>query len=357
VEGEEHPRDADEPQRWHPRTILALAKATVVDARDDRLVGLGAEVAFFFVLSLPPTLLAVFASVGFIAERLEVTERLRTQLFDIAGRFLSQDSARAVEPVIDTFLDQGRPGVAVFGTLLALWSASRATKVFMQAVNIAYDLEETRSGLRRRLSAIGITLVGILGAVAVLPLLVAGPRLGAWFGRPLGLSDAFAAAWRVLYWPSVALLGIAMLATFYHLAASWHTPWRRDLPGAILSALLWLAGAAGLRIYVTLSIQGNSTYGALGTPIAILLWFYVTALALLLGAELNAEIEKLWPTGAFARAREHSERLREQRDLTRSRQARETVRRVASRYRSLRRRPTVTGTDVAHESSDESKEG
>jgi membrane protein len=141
-----------------------------------------------------------------------------------------------------------------------------------------------------------MTTLGILGAVAVIPLVVAGPRLGAAIGRPLGLGEAFATLWRVGYWPGVGLLGFAVLTTFYHFAPSWRTPWRREVPGAVAALLVWLAGGAALRLYAIISIQGASAYRGLAAPIVLLLWIYITALAVLVGAELNAEIERAYPT-------------------------------------------------------------
>lgn len=284
---------------WHPASLFELVKRTVKDAKEDRVIGLGAEVAFFSILSFPPTMLAVFGSLGFLADWIgpERTQAIRDQILDLAGTLLSEGSLATFRGTIDNFIQEGRAGIAIFGVILALWSASRATKVFIEAVNIAYDIEETRSGIKRRLVALGITALGILSVLIILPLMVLGPRLGEIVGGPLGLSDLFAAAWRVLYWPTVGVIGIGLLATFYHFAPSWSTPWRRDMPGAVLAAVLWVAGAGGLRLYITISIAGDtSTYGSLATPIALLLWLYLTALALLLGAELNAEIERMWPT-------------------------------------------------------------
>lgn len=282
---------------WHPRSWPTLAKATTLDSRDDRVLGLGAEVAFFSLLSLPPTLLAVFGTVGYVAQALgpQAAADIRDRLLDGVSPFLTGRAQEGLGSLLDRFLEEGQAGVASVGVVLALWSASRATKVFMEAVHIAYDTTESRTGLRRRAVAFGITLLGIFGAVVVIPLIVAGPRVGRAIGRPVGLESALATAWRIAYWPGVGLLGIALLASFYHFALSARTPWLRDLPGAVLAAGLWFAGAAGLRLYVSMTIENNTTYGSLAAPIAILLWLYVTALALLVGAELNAEIEKLWP--------------------------------------------------------------
>lgn len=298
----EEPAREETPRGW--RAAWALAVRTGKDAHEDRVIGLGAEVAFFSLLSLPPTLLAIFASVGFIAERIgaDATERIRDSILGVASTFLQPGSVEGLSGLIDTFLEGGSAGVAIFGLLLALWSASRATNVFIRAVNIAYDLPETRSAVKRRLVAFAMTILGILGAVGVLPLLVAGPRLVQWVGGPLGIGEFLATLWRYLYWPTVGVLGIALLATFYHFSPSWHTPWRRDLPGAVLAAVLWLAGAAGLRIYLALSIEGNAAYAQVATPIAVLLWVYLTSVALLLGAELNAEIERMWPTDLSKKA-------------------------------------------------------
>lgn len=116
-----------------------------------------------------------------------------------------------------------------------------------------------------------------------------------------------AAAWRFVYWPIVGLVGVGMLASFFHWAAPWRTPWRRDLPGALLAAVSWLALGAGMRVYTSRFIEGG-VFGLLAAPIAFLLWLYVTALAVLIGAELNAEIEKLWPKEEMLKQRAEESR-------------------------------------------------
>lgn len=93
----------------------------------------------------------------------------------------------------------------------------------------------------------------------------------------------------------MAVLVLVGLATIYHLGVPWHTPWRRDLPGALLAMALWLTAAAGLRAYLEFSVQDDAAYSQVAVPIAVVLWLYLTALAVLLGAEVNAAIEKMWP--------------------------------------------------------------
>ena len=137
------------------------------------------------------------------------------------------------------------------------------------------------------------TLASGLGDL-VGPLLVAGPDGGATASRLLGGVPGLAEVWAVAYWPGAAVLLTLMIAVLYHVAAPWRTPFHRDLPGAVLAMVLWLLGTVGLRVYVGQAI--GESYGFIATPLIILLWLYVSAFAVLLGAELNAEIEKMWPT-------------------------------------------------------------
>lgn len=287
------------PRGW--RALPVLAARTLRDSKDDRIIGLGAEVAFFILLSLPPALLAILGSIGFVANWLgpDVIETIRSQILDVAGNFLTESARSSIlEETIDPLLQRGSASVLSIGIVLTLWAASRATTRMVEAVVIAYDqVEDMRSGVKRRVLSFGLTIGGMLGIVVIIPILVAGPDLLAFVSEPLGIAGFLATAWKVLYWPVVGLLGIGLLAWFYHVAAPLKTPWRRDLPGAVLAAVLWLLGGLGLRVYAAFTIE-SSTYGPLAAPIAFMLWLYVTALAVLIGAELNAEIEKVWPSGA-----------------------------------------------------------
>ena len=138
--------------------------------------------------------------------------------------------------------------------------------------------------------------------------------LGPRFARavaPQTLADVSISALNIAFWPLVGLAVVAGLATLFHVGVPWHTPWRRDLPGAVLAMVLWLLAAAGLRVYLAFSgasLDGGETiYRQLSTPIAVSLWLWVSAGAVLLGAELNAEIEKRWPTGAYERYRDRAD--------------------------------------------------
>ncbi len=278
------------------------------------MFGLAAEVAFFLLLSFPPALLAILGSMGWIADLLgpDVSERIRTQVLEVGSLFLTEETNQEIlQPAVDSILEEGRGAVVSVGVILTVWSASRATNRTMEAVNIAYDVEEMRTGWKRRLLAFGVTIGAMLAVVIVLPVLVAGPGLMAAMAKPLGLGEAIVTTWRFLYWPTVGALRLALLATFFHVSTPWRTPWRRDLPGAVLAAVLWLVGGAALRIYATRFIEGG-VFGPLAAPIVFLLWLYVIAIAVLAGAELNGEIEKTWPTSETIRGRREAAAEREE---------------------------------------------
>jgi membrane protein len=279
--------------------VYTLLVRTVRDASHDRVLGLAAEIAFFALFALPPTLLALLGAAGYVGDALgpDVTRRIVQEVVSLSQSFLTPRTVNAViVPAVTSVLTEGRADVFSIGMVVALWSASRSAYVVIQALVIAYDLEFSRSLIKRRLVAILFTLAGLAVGAVVLPLIVAGPRFGATLVEPFGLSVGFAVAWRVLYWPFIAVLSVLLLTTVYHFAVPWRTPFRRDLPGALLALLLWIVAAVGVRYYVTWTIHSSSVYGSLAAPIVVLLWLYVTALAVLMGAELNAEIEKMWPT-------------------------------------------------------------
>ena len=272
-----------------------LIRRTGQETVEDRVPGMAAEVALFTLISLPALLLVVLGSLGYVAEQLgpEGSAELQRIVFDLPRSFLTDRTYASYADLAAGVLEQGRADVISFGALLSLWTGSRAVNRYLETITIAYDLPP-RVAWKRRLIALGLTIGGLLAAIVVLPLLVLGPRLLEALG-PDNAAQATLNAVGVLYWPAFGLVVVAALATGYHIGVPWRTPWRRDLPGAVLAMALWLLASAALRQYIAVSVGDDAVYSQLGTPIAVVLWLYVTAFAVLLGAELNAEIERMWP--------------------------------------------------------------
>ena len=280
------------------RAVVELALRTVQDTLDDRVPGLAAEVAFFVLLSLPPLLLLALGTVGYIGDAVPgFADDAARRLLGLASLVLTDDTVELLRPVVEGVLTEGRGDLASVGVVLTLYSASRALRVVVVALTIAYDLPERRRSWQHRVWGLGLTIVAVvLGAVAI-PLLVLGPGFGRVIGTYIVAGDTVIdLVWRVAYWPVAAVIATGLLAALYHVAAPWATPWRRDLPGAALAMVLWLAGSAGLRLYTSGSVVSDPVFAPLAGPVVLLLWLYVSAFAVLLGAELNAEIENMWPS-------------------------------------------------------------
>lgn len=281
------------------RTPLELAGRTMIDTFEDRVPGLAAEMAFYLVLSLPPLLITVFGAVAQLGQLfdLEFVAEARLKLMTVSGAFLTQDALADIGEVLDRVQTQSQTALLSFGFVFTIFAASRALRVTTIAITIAYDLETTRPGWKQALYGVMLTIGGVIAGIVVIPLLVAGPELGKLIAQPLGLEDFFGDIWSVVYWPTAAITMTIVLSLLYHVAAPWHTPWKRDLPGAIFAMVIGLLGSSLLRTYAAQAIGGSdSAFGPLAAPLVVLLWMYVMSLAVLIGAEFNAEIEKMWPT-------------------------------------------------------------
>lgn len=277
-----------------------LVVRTVVDTIDDRVPGLAAEMAFYVVLSLPPLLLVVFGSLGFVVGSLPAAEvaQLQDGILQALSTVLSSSTVdETLAAPVGELLRSGRSDVLSIGIVLTLWSASRSANVLLRTIVTAYDLDEHRTAWRRRGLAIGLTLAGVTTAVVVLPLLVVGPDVLGAILDGLGGDPALARFWSVAYWPAIMGIGLAGLTAVYHVAPGRRTPWRRDLPGAVLALVIWVGASAGIRVYSAqfATFSTGDTFRGLAAPLVLLLWAWATSVAVLIGAELNAEIDKLWP--------------------------------------------------------------
>ncbi len=287
------------------RTSWALTKGTAITGFRYRVTGLAAEAAFFALLSLPPLVIGLIGTMGHFrgAFGADTVAEVRSWLIEQARTALTGPAVESVViPLIDDVIEGGSPDIVSAGFLLSLWAGSRATNVYVDTITIAYGLSGVRGVVRTRLRAFFLYLVGLLVMLFLIPLLVAGPTL---------VHDVLpesAGLVRLLYWPVVVTLSIMFLAMLYHMSVPVRTSWWREVPGAVFALLMWIVGSVTLRLYLSGSLSGVSVYGSLAAAIAVLAWLYVAALAVLIGAALNAEIDRLWPSGDTARARAVRER-------------------------------------------------
>ncbi|WP_395296665.1 YihY/virulence factor BrkB family protein [Kitasatospora hibisci] len=291
-------------------TAWALVKDTTNTCVEYRVTGLAAEAAFFTLLSIPPLLLCLAGTLGYLDDFVGAgtIDSLRQDILKASGTVLTDSSVKAVVvPLLDDVFNHRRPDLVSLGFLLSLWSGSRALYIFIDTITVMYGLDGKRGIVKTRTMSLGLYLGALVIGSLVLPLLLAGPGL---VQNAVGVG--LASVVNAFYWPVAILLLIVSLTTLYHLAVPVSTPWREDIPGALVALVVLVFCSVGLRFYLVSSVEGRSAYGSLAAPVAVLLWIFVVALAVLIGAAMNAAIDRRWPTLETADARAENERAHEE---------------------------------------------
>jgi membrane protein len=303
-----------EERPWHLRArdlLWRLIVTTVGSCMRYRVTGLAAEGAFFAVLSVPPLIFAMAGAIGYVTDRFPPAQvaDVRAAVIDLSERALTQSAVEGIIiPTIDSVLRGGRFDVISLGFVLALWSGSRALNVFVDTITIMHGLGGHRGIIKTRALSFGLYVLAMVTGVITLPLVVAGPSLVSdWLPPRFDFVIGF-------YWPVVVVVCICFLATLYHVSVPVRTNWSFNLPGATFSLLAWVAGSYLLRWVLTVTAaDSKSIYGPLSAPIAILIWLYLVAIAVLIGAAVNAAFDTVFPQKATSRARLQQVQLLRQR--------------------------------------------
>ncbi|NEA39399.1 YihY/virulence factor BrkB family protein, partial [Streptomyces sp. SID11385] len=272
-----------------------------------RILGLAAEAAFFSLLSVPPLLLCLVGLLGYVDAwtGADTIAGFEQHFLDASRTVLSDQGVHDIAKPIFEDVTRGRPDVISIGFVFALWSGSRAVNVFIDTITVMYGLDGVRGIVATRLLSFGLFIVGLIICSVALPLMVAGPdtvvNVLPWSGTAV----------QILYWPVVIILCVVFLTTLYHVSVPVRSPWIEDVPGSFVALAMWVVCSFLLRIYLTSTIEGPTIYGSLAAPVAVLLWIGVSAFAVLVGAAMNAAIDRVWPSVATSAAREANERARE----------------------------------------------
>ncbi|MGY6021183.1 YihY/virulence factor BrkB family protein [Streptomyces spinosirectus] len=290
------------------RTAWLLLKDTVNSCMEYRILGLAAEAAFFTLLSVPPLLLSMIGLLGYVDDwtGADTIASLENNLLEASRTVLSDKGVSEIaQPILHDVMKGGRPDVISIGFLFALWSGSRAVNVFIDTITVMYGLDGVRGIVKTRLLSFALFIVALLIGSIALPLMVAGPD------AVVNVVPWSTTVVQVLYWPVVIILSVVFLTTLYHVSVPVRSPWIEDVPGALVALAMWVLGSFLLRIYLTSTVEGPTIYGSLAAPVAVLLWIGVSAFAVLVGAAVNAAIDRVWPAAATAAARAANERVRE----------------------------------------------
>ena len=269
-----------------------LLTRTVKETQADNGLGLAAQLAYYFFLALFPALLFLIALAGVFADA------------GLVERLVSMMSGAVPPDVVSIVRDQlirvsqgDQGGILTFGVLAALWSSSAAILSLIDALNHAYDVEDSRPWWKQRLVAIGLTVGIAVFIIASFALVLAGPEIADWLASRLGLGSVFVWTWKILQWPLVLLLVGLAFCLVYYFGPDVDQDFVYLTPGSVLATVLWLIGSLAFRFYVVNFATYNETYGAIGGVMVLLLWLYLSGLVVIIGAEANAEIEHASPHG------------------------------------------------------------
>ncbi|QBJ98257.1 YihY/virulence factor BrkB family protein [Rhodococcus sp. ABRD24] len=282
------------------RRCAQVIGRTASKAWNDSIFGKSATAAFWQTLSLPPLLLGVLGSLGYVGGWFgpNTVEIIQSKIITFSRTAFSENVVdQIIQPTVTDVLSRGRPEIISAGFLLSLWAGSSAISTFVDSIVEAHGQQDARHPVWQRVFALLLYVALLVLAVFTLPLVALGPTIigrvlpASWHTVGTEVVDTF-------YYPAVGLLLIIGLTTLYKVALPKSLPWHRLLGGALLAGVFFMAASTVLRWYLAWVTSTGYTYGALATPIAFLLFTFFLGFAVVLGAEFNATIQEFWPARA-----------------------------------------------------------
>lgn len=265
------------------QTVVAFLKQLLEQIQKDYATGLAAQLAYYFLLSLFPFLIFTITLLGF-------TPISTDQVLGLMKHYAPGQSMDLIKSNLQTVLDHRSTGLLSFGVVATLWSASNALNALMTALNRAYNVTEDRPFLKARAVAVLLTFMMIFVIVVALVL----PVFGHWIGRLifslLGLSEEFFGIWTLIRWALSFSIMVGVFMFLYYFAPNTRLRIREVAAGALFTTLGWQLVSLGFSYYVNNFGNFSATYGSLGGIIILMIWFYLTALTIIVGGELNVTV-------------------------------------------------------------------
>jgi membrane protein len=276
---------------WNPWKLgglgwKELGQRLWLESQKDEIFGRAAQLAYYFLLALFPALLFLTALIGLFPLK-ETLPELMLYLQTV----LPSDALSLLERYLDNVVRGSGGDILSLGLLGALWASSSGVTAIMEALTIVYGAEETRPYWKVRVIASLLT-IGLAGFILIsTTLILYGARIGEWIADFVGLGWLFVIAWNVLQWPVAIFFMLFALAVIYHICPNVEHDWRWVTPGSVCAVSLWLVVSLGFKLYVENFGNYNAAYGSIAGVIVLMLWLYLTGVVMLLGGEINAEIE------------------------------------------------------------------
>jgi membrane protein len=265
-----------------------LGKRALREFISDDMTTYAAALAYASLFALFPFLIFLIAMLSFLQ-----APGFFDWLLEQGESALPGDAYQRLREVVDQIQNQSQGGLLSFGAVAAVWGASSGVRSLMNAMNVAYDVEETRPMLKRYALSVVYTIGLAILLMVSAALMLFGPQSAEWVANMVGLSSVVVTLWSFLRWPALVLILMLLAAVVYKVMPNVDQPFRLITPGAVLAVVIWVIASLGFSLYVSNFANYSATYGSLGGVIVMLFFFYISAAVLLLGAEINSEVHKV----------------------------------------------------------------
>src|SRR4051812_6914662 len=283
--------EAPPPSMWAfgGLTPLRLAKRVWTEYNEDDVGSHAAQLAYYFMLAIFPAILFILTVIGLVAGG---NPQFQQQLFVYLARALPPSAYELIGKTVNEVTQAAGGLKMTFGLMFTLWSAMGGITAIMTSLNAAYDVEEERPIWKRYGIALGLTIAISILIIAALALVLFGGRFAEYLAGHVGLGSTFVIGWKVLQWPvAFAIMSMAFAVLYFFGPDVEQRKWYWITPGSVLGVLIWLLASIGVRVYLHFFNSYAKTYGSLGAVMILMLWLYVTGISIMLGGEINAEIE------------------------------------------------------------------
>jgi membrane protein len=286
-------------------TPLQLVKRVYHEIDEDEVLTRSAALAYYFVSALFPMIFFLMAMLGLFAQ----SHDLQSSLLNYTARFMPGDAYTLLQKTLKEIANNSTGLKLAFGLLLALWSGSGGVVSIMDALNRCYHVKDSRPWWKQRLIAIALTVAISALTIAALAMVLYGGNIVDFVGTRVGLSGVAVIAWHIVQWPIALFFVILSFALLYYWGPDAEQEWQWITPGSVVGVLVWIGASLLFRVYLHFFNSYSKTYGSLGAVIVLLLWLYISGLAMLVGGEINSEIENAAAKRGHPEAKEPGEKV------------------------------------------------
>lgn len=269
-------------------TVFQLGKRVWHQIEHDEVFTRSAALSYYSVFALVPMVFFLMAVLGIFAGQ---SEHLRASLLNYFGRVVPPVAFTLIEKALSEVSRSSSGFKLIFGLVLSLWSGAGGISSIMDALNRCYHIVESRPYWKRMLVALSLTVAMVALTVCALVIVLYGGSIAEFLGRHLGLSTVIVMAWKVIQWPIALFFVVSAFALIYHWGPDANQRWQWITPGLAFAVSTWIGASVLFRVYLHFYNSFSRSYGSLGAVIVLLLWLYITGMAILIGGEINSGIE------------------------------------------------------------------